>query len=300
MHATPLSYHFKDKHLWFDVVVLISLFVVASYYPLFKIVPLVASLELFSFFSFHLLAKRSRLQLQGFLGGFVSSTAVYLQMLNSARFASIESPQLVVTLLLAISAMLIECLVIMYFLAEEVPMITYIPFVAQLIFFASVAMLIHVFLIKRAKDSVQNDSQVAYSLDTELVNDHPIVWMTVAKLSLFIFVLIAVMHFIGNELGLSRDFSTLLVALFEAHAILVSVITEWSMDPSGIDLLKLIFLILLGNTLSKSYLVYRSKNLTTSSESHSCKTKWLFIGLLLGGLVFSLVVTFGWQQVMLS
>lgn len=300
MHATPLSYHFKDKHLWFDVVVLISLFVVASYYPLFKIVPLVASLELFSFFSFHLLAKRSRLQLQGFLGGFVSSTAVYLQMLNSARFASIESPQLVVTLLLAISAMLIECLVIMYFLAEEVPMITYIPFVAQLIFFASVAMLIHVFLIKRAKDSVQNDSQVAYSLDTELVNDHPIVWMTVAKLSLFIFVLIAVMHFIGNELGLSRDFSTLLVALFEAHAILVSVITEWSMEPSGIDLLKLIFLILLGNTLSKSYLVYRSKNLTTSSESHSCKTKWLFIGLLLGGLVFSLVVTFGWQQVMLS
>lgn len=300
MHATPLSYHFKDKHLWFDVVVLISLFVVASYYPLFKIVPLVASLELFSFFSFHLLAKRSRLQLQGFLGGFVSSTAVYLQMLNSARFASIESPQLVVTLLLAISAMLIECLVIMYFLAEEVPMITYIPFVAQLIFFASVAMLIHVFLIKRAKDSVQNDSQVAYSLDAELVNDHPIVWMTVAKLSLFIFVLIAVMHFIGNELGLSRDFSTLLVALFEAHAILVSVITEWSMEPSGIDLLKLIFLILLGNTLSKSYLVYRSKNLTTNSESHSCKTKWLFIGLLLGGLVFSLVVTFGWQQVMLS
>ena len=67
-HKTPLSYHFKDKHIWFDMALLAALFVVAAYFPILKIVPLVASLELFSFFSFHLLAKRSRFQVQGFLG----------------------------------------------------------------------------------------------------------------------------------------------------------------------------------------------------------------------------------------
>jgi hypothetical protein len=51
-HKTPLSYHFKDKHIWFDMTMLVALFVVAAYVPLLKIVPLVACLELFSFLVF--------------------------------------------------------------------------------------------------------------------------------------------------------------------------------------------------------------------------------------------------------
>lgn len=286
-HTTPLSSHFKGKHLWFDISVLIALFVVASYYPLFKIVPLLASLELFSFFSFHLMARRSRLQLQGFLGGFISSTAVFLQMLNDKRFISINSKQLSSTLLLAACAMLGECLFILYFLAEDIPLIIYVPFAAQLFFFVVVVLFVQAFLVKHDNDG----KHTSYSLEGEMLNDHPIVWMNVAKLSLFIFTLIAVMHFIGNELGLSRDISTLLVALFEAHAILVSVITEWSLDPDSIELLKLVFLILLGNTLSKSYLVYKGKNL---------QGKWLFVGLLFCGFMVSVFVTLGWQEINVS
>ena len=86
-HNTPLSTHFKDKHIWFDIAVLAAFFVIAHYFPILKIVPLVGSLELFSFFCFHLLAKRSRFQLQGFLGGFISSTAVFLQTLNESKFS---------------------------------------------------------------------------------------------------------------------------------------------------------------------------------------------------------------------
>lgn len=280
-HTTPLSTHFKDKHLWFDISVLLALFVIASYYPLFKIVPLLASLELFSFFSFHLMARRSRLQLQGFLGGFISSTAVFLQMLNDKRFVSINSKQLSSTLLLAACAMLCECLFILYFLAEDVPLTIYVPFAAQLVFFVVVALYVQASLVECDNDG----KQASYSLEGEMLNDHPILWMNVAKLSLFIFTLIAIMHFIGNELGLSRDISTLLVALFEAHAILVSVITEWSLDPDSISLLKLVFLILLGNTLSKSYLVYKGKNL---------QSKWYFVGLLFSGLLVSVFVTYAW------
>lgn len=282
-HTTPLSTHFKDKHLWFDISVLLALFAIASYYPLFKIVPLLASLELFSFFSFHLMARRSRLQLQGFLGGFISSTAVFLQMLNDKRFVSINSKQLNSTLLLAACAMLSECLFILYFLAEDVPLIIYVPFAAQLVFFVGIVFFLQIQSFWSVREN--DEASMSYNLDGELLNDHPIVWMNVAKLSLFIVSLIAVMHFIGNELGLSRDISTLLVALFEAHAILVSVITEWSLDPESIDILKLVFLILLGNTLSKSYLVYKGKNL------HS---KWAFVGLLFSGFLVSVLVTYAW------
>tara|TARA_R110001583_G_scaffold1184_3_gene9941 strand:+ start:640 stop:1503 length:864 start_codon:yes stop_codon:yes gene_type:complete len=278
-HKTPLSYHFKDKHIWFDMTMLAALFVVAAYVPLLKIVPLVACLELFSFFSFHLLAKRSRFQLQGFLGGFISSTAVFLQILNDKKFASTSERDLLLTLLFALCSMLLECLFIIFFLADQLPFIFYIPFVMQLLFFitAIIYAQFHSNLLFLSNQSGQP------TVDIELLIDHPINWKNVAKLSIFILGLVYAMHFIGSELGLSRGISTLLVSFFEAHAILVSVMTEWSMNPQDIDLINLLLLILLGNTISKSYLVFKGSNF-----SH----KWFFIAMMFVGFALSVGATF--------
>jgi uncharacterized membrane protein (DUF4010 family) len=278
-HKTPLSYHFKDKHIWFDMTMLAALFVVAAYVPLLKIVPLVACLELFSFFSFHLLAKRSRFQLQGFLGGFISSTAVFLQILNDKKFATTSERDLLLTLLFALCSMLLECLFIIFFLADQLPFTFYIPFVTQLLFFITAIIYVQIQsnLLFLSKQSGQA------TVDIELLIDHPINWKNVAKLSIFILGLVYAMHFIGSELGLSRGISTLLVSFFEAHAILVSVMTEWSMNPQDIDLINLLLLILLGNTISKSYLVFKGSNF-----SH----KGFFIAMMFMGFALSVGVTF--------
>jgi len=277
-HKTPLTYHFKGTHLWFDMAVLALLFIAAAYFPLLKIVPLIASLELFSFFCFHLLARNSRFPLQGFLGGFISSTAVFLQTLNSPQYAAIGDHRLIITLLCALCAMLLECLFIIFFLAEGLPLIHYLPFISQLLFFAGAI----VYLQLGKEEAIASAEGDDRGLNMELLNDHPIIWKNVAKLSVLIFLIIFAMHYIGSELGLSRGISTFFISLFEAHAILASVMTEWSLKSQTIPVMELFFIILLGNTLSKCYLVLNGNNL-------QCKT--FFVALMASALVVSVVLT---------
>lgn len=278
-HTTPLISHFKQRHTWFDIGLLGLLFVLAAYVPLLKIVPLVASLELLSFFSFHLFAKRNSLKLQGFLGGFISSTAVFLQILYDKKFVSLPSRDVISTLLLALFAMLLECVFILFFFSTQLPLIYYLPFFLQLGFF-----IITFFLLQRyslSKDS-NSDNQ---KIDIELFIDHPIIWKNVAKLSSFIILLVSIMNFIGDKFGLSGEISILIISLFEAHAILGAIMVQSSISQDNIELLRLIFLILLGNALSKSYLAYKSKNLVN---------KWTFIFLMFAGLAISVIVTSIW------
>lgn len=278
-HKTPLISHFKQTHIWLDMGLLAVLFVVASYIPLLKIVPLVASLELFSFFSFHLFAKRSSLKLQGFLGGFISSTAVFLQILYDKKFTSLHSQDVILTLLLALCAMLLECVFILFFFSTQLPLIYYLPFFLQLGFFIIVFFLVQGYL--RSKD-INPDSP---EMDIELIIDHPIIWKNVAKLSFFIIAMVSIMDFIGDKFGLSREISTLIISFFEAHAVLAATMFQWSLDPENIELLQLIFLILMGNTLSKSYLAYKGNNLAN---------KWTFIVLMFASLVTSVLITLAW------
>lgn len=276
-HQTPLGYHFKHFHIWLDMGLLAVLFIVASYFPFLKIVPLVASLELFSFFSFHLLAKNSRFQLQGFLGGFISSTAVFLQTLNDKKFAVESEKNLFLTLLFALCAMLLECLFIIYFLAESFSFNYYLPFLTQLACIAAVIL----YVTFSAHFPAQGIS--TSSAEFDMLNDHPIIWRNVAKLSLIIFAIIYSMHFIGTELGFPKSVSTLLISLFEAHAVLASVMTQWSLQSQGFDLMSLLLVILLGNTISKSYFVISGANL---------KKKGFFVSVLIGSFAMSALVVY--------
>ena len=275
-HNTPLASHFKDKHIWFDMGVLAAFFVIAHYFPLLKIVPLIGSLELFSFFAFHILNKRSRFQLQGFLGGFISSTAVFLQALNESKFSSTSERELLLTLFFAVCAMLIECLFIIFFLSEDTPFLYYLPFAMQLACMG--AAILYVSYSPR----FVRQTPASIPADIELLNDHPIIWKNVAKLSILILVLVAVMNFIGNELGFSQGLSTFIVSLFEAHAILASVMTQWGEAPQGFDLLGLLLLVLLGSTVSKSYLAYKGRNLARKRR---------FIAIMLTSYLLSATVT---------
>ncbi|MBB1440885.1 DUF4010 domain-containing protein, partial [Shewanella sp. SG41-4] len=209
----------------------------------------------------------------------ISSTAVFLQILNDKKFASTSERDLLLTLLFALCSMLLECLFIIFFLADQLPVIYYLPFVTQLMFFITAIIYVQI----KSNLLFLSDHSGPSTVDIELLIDHPINWKNVAKLSIFILGLVYAMHFIGSELGLSRGISTLLVSFFEAHAILVSVMTEWSMKSQGIDLIELMLLILLGNTISKSYLVFKGSNF-----SH----KGFFIMIMFVGFALSVGVTY--------
>lgn len=278
-HDTPLVSHFKQIHIWLDMGLLTLLFIVAYYIPLLKIVPLIASLELFSFFSFHLFAKRSSLKLQGFLGGFISSTAVFLQILYDDKFRLLPNRDLMSALLLALCAMLLECMFILFFLSPQLPFIYYLPFLVQLLFFIAVF-----FLMEKYFHSKKSNSE-KQKIDIELLIDHPIIWKNVIKLSFFIIAIVSMTNFIGDSFSFSREISTFFISLFEAHAVLSAIMLQWSLNTENIDILQLIFLILLGNTLSKSYLAYKSKNL---------KRKWTFVLLMFASFIVSVIFISTW------
>lgn len=185
----------------------------------------------------------------------------------------------------AVCAMLLECLFIVFFLAEHLPFVYYLPFITQL------ACLGAAILYVNASSNIRFADQhpPAPEADIELLNEHPILWKNVAKLSLIILVIVSAMNFIGNNLGFSQDISTLIIALFEAHAVLASVMTQWTLNPANTDLMSLFFLILLGSALSKSYLALKGPNLSQ---------KWFFISIMGLSLTTSAVVTFIWYQAM--
>ncbi len=272
-HPTPLKSHFKEAHIWWDLFVLALLYGLAAYFPVIKIIPLVASLELIGFISFHLFAKHHSVKLQGFWGGFISSTAVFLQMLNDPKFSQLTDKQLFPALLLALLAMLVECILILAFFSSQTHAIYYLPFILQGGFF-----IVALFLLNL--HSPKNPSLATIDLHLEI--DHPILWKNVAKLSLLIFAIVTVMHFISTELGFSREISTLLISFFEAHAVLAATLSDWSLHPQNIDLLLLILVILFGNTCSKSFLIYQGKNL---------RHKKPFILLLFGSYAITLAIS---------
>ena len=255
-HATSLKQHLKQRHIWLDIAVLIGLYVLASYYPLIKIIPLIATLELFSFFAYHLLSKKAQTNLQGFLGGLVSSTAVFLQVLNDKKFKGESEATLFSMLAFAIIAMLLESVFLIFTLASHLSVSYYLPFLVQMVCFAAVIMVLHLKANRRplARQSAQDLKQL------ELLKDHPIEWLSVIKLSLIVLGLILLIHFITNEITLSQGFATLLAALFEAHAVLAATLIDTSADAASTQLIYLFLMILTGNTLSKSYILLRANN----------------------------------------
>lgn len=257
-HTTSLKFHLKQRHIWFDVLILIGLYVLASYYPLLKIIPLIATLELFSFFAYHLLSHRVQTNLQGFLGGLVSSTAVFIQVLNDKKFKGESELTLIGMLAFAMIAMLLESVFLLITLASHLSLIYYLPFVVQIACFGIATIAIQRW-VPAQKGYVKGAASELKQL--EILKDHPIEWLSVFKLALMVLGLILLIHFITSELTLAPDFATMLAALFEAHAVLAAILLDAPQDGSATELVYLFLMILTGNTISKSYLLLRAKNI---------------------------------------
>jgi uncharacterized membrane protein (DUF4010 family) len=263
-HETPLHKHIQEKHLWLDITLLLILWLTAILLPknltigdylkvhlIFKIISLFATLELMSFFLFHFTSGRRGLLLQGMLGGFISSTATYIQLLGNEKFSRTHVHSTLNALILAKIAMLIEAIMIVSTLSNGNSLRLITPFALQFIF------LMIIVLLNIRRDLKLQRHSIGH-MHVEF--DHPIIWKNVLKMSGLILILVTSMHYLEEYLHLSEYISAFIISLFEAHSVLASVLIKAQSSQHLINNQSWMFtLILLGSTISKIFLVMRSQ-----------------------------------------
>jgi uncharacterized membrane protein (DUF4010 family) len=263
-HPTPLSIHLKDRHLWFDTFVLVILWILVLIKPFSidafilvnKVLAIVATLELVSFLLFHLLGHKKSLLLQGFIGGFISSTAIFMQLNFDKRFAHTDQIFIAQALILANCSMLIECILIAAALSTDFSFLMLLPFFTMLFSLFIAHLVLNYFKSNEATDNEKNISLEA---------DHPILWKKVMLYSFYISILKFIFGLIHNYSKSSDFVATFLASLLEAHAILAVVVTNNLSISDFPQFLKMVGIILIGSTLSKLFFVLRGKNLKRKS-----------------------------------
>ena len=262
-HNTPLSSHFLKPHIWWDIAVLSLIWAVALFIDetllwfgsipiklIFKIIGLIALLELFSFVVFHWLGKLRGVLLQGFFGGFISSTAVFIQLTQVDKIKIIPALTLTRALLLAILAMLIECLMIVHTIAPDAVRWRYsLPLLVQGLCIGA-----SILLLPRIKASEDTNTQLSGILD------HPIIWWKVVRFSALIISLMLSIRWLSTYAQLPLVVSSFFLSLFEAHAVLAAAMIEVTQTNSVAIGLQLIVAIIAGNTISKALMVLRTRN----------------------------------------
>ena len=261
--STPLSFHFKQKHFWFDVTLLFILWILVFIAPqtyhffaelplgfLLKIIALVASLEFISFLSFHLFGTKSSLLLQGLLGGFISSTTVFVQLNYDKNFEHTNENILSIALLMAICSMLIECLLIIATISPHFTAIYFVPFGLMLfLLFCSITFL----YFTRSKNHLPQ-SELA-----ELEIEDPIIWKKVLLFSGYIVLLKYILIVLQKVAGIPIIVGSFLASLFEAHAVLAVNATNFTEQVSIGEINSTMLVILVGSLVSKIFFVLKGK-----------------------------------------
>lgn len=242
-HQTSLKIHAKEKHFWWDVFLVfllwVAVFFVPQFHSLVRVVAIVASLELLAFFSFHLLKKDQSVIMQGFLGGMISSTTVFVRLTSMPARAGNYSLGLVSATL----AMLIECLLILINFIKSDQYYLGIPILVQVVFLS-----IYLFYLNRTK--------ATHTAEDLAEVDHPVLWINVFKLAAMVLLFIYGLRFLNNYFHLGSNLAIFIMSFFEAHSVLAASLLSQQQDS---DILLQVLLILSGHTISKSLLIIRSK-----------------------------------------
>jgi uncharacterized membrane protein (DUF4010 family) len=262
-HETPLRKHILGLHLWKDILFLLSLWLLVTITPtshwvyfIIKIMALIATLEFTSFISFHFMSMKKSLLFQGFMGGFVSSTMVFIQLNYDNKFINLSDSTISQALLLAICSMLIECLIIIFSISPTITLPLLLPFLSALFI-----IIISIFFINKMKIHKNHVTQEIDFLEL----DDPIVWKKVLKFTAYIAALKYLLLFSRQIIGYPKQLGIFLVSLLESHAVLAVTVSEYTYTPPIQDVLLTMWLILLGSMISKMFFIFRGKVLKSKS-----------------------------------
>lgn len=260
-HHTSLKFHFKDRYFWFDIFILIIFFTIgfSSLFSEFdmikgviKITSIVATLQLLGFMSFHLIGEKRGILIQGFLGGFISSTMTFLEFSRNEDYKKCPTSTLGQALLLATLAMMIQSILIILSLASSEHLLSLIvPFAAY-----TFCLILGILYLE-----IKNEKQFELSSATEhFLGMRPIIWKKVFLFSLIVISLIYSMRFLATSLFLPYEISAFLISLFEAHGVLAAIISEFKLANNIHHLPRLMVIVIAGQSLSKIILLWRSGN----------------------------------------
>lgn len=268
-HQSNLISHLKTKHFWIDLIILACLWTLTKVIPtevlilksipiynILKIISLVATLEMFSFLTFHTLKKQTGIIVQGFLGGFISSTGTFLRLTRDSVYNNVPSLQIELALISTTCSMLLEAIFLSFALNRSLFFEIARPIFIILFSFALIGILK---IIKKKRDTSQSNFE--YNIDD------PINWKNVLKLTLIIISLIFATRFINQYSKLPIYISSCIISLFEAHGVLAALLTEYS-DIKLIS--SSVMAILFGGLFSKIIIIFRGTN-------QSVKKKFILI-----------------------
>lgn len=259
-HPTPFSTHLKEKHFWFDVLLLALLWGVAlfwlprlninnqaSWTNLVRICALIGTIQLIGFISFHFLGQKSGLLIQGLLGGFVSSTATFIQFSQLTIQNKEQSFIICRSLILATISMLLQGLLIIWTLKPTIAFALSLPLLIQLF-----SLLIFFLFYTRKKSDTQ-------SPQIGVIFDDAIIWKNVFSFGLMMTFMTFAMRFLNDSFSIPYSLSVFTMSLFEAHSVLAAVINELSPLEKLPRTEQMLLIILAGSALSKIFLTLRSK-----------------------------------------
>ncbi len=261
-HHSPLWPHFKTIRFWLDLGVLGVIWWAAlqvggdvprlswlSVALVFKLLGLVGLLEAASFFVSHLFGVKRGLLVQGLIGGFISSTAVFVRLTSKPMREAISSRRLARALLLAVLSMLLECLMILYALTPEQFFSHGWP-----IGLSMVVIILTVWLLPENSQETTKISMLEKSFD------RPVAWLRVFYFTAVIVGLMWLIRFLNDAAHLPILWSTFLLSIFEAHAVLAASLLNLTANQVDTNLqgLWLVIMVLLGNTVSKFFLVLKT------------------------------------------
>ena len=256
---SALNKHLKNTEFWFDIILLSILWIVVFILPgdtiilnvkvtdILKIIALISSLEAFGFFMNLLFDRKNSLLFQGFFGGLISSTMTYLRFTTGSE--AIKNPKTVSqALILATIAMLIEgALIVAAIHPKGVFLIS--PFLIQ------VGLLVLAVILLGKNQNIRDELHL-----NKLNLKEPIIWKKVLYFSSFIVGLIYLQQFINRFMPSSYIWTSFIVSLFEAHAVLAAAMTEFQSLGKNQEVNLVILAVLTGNVISKSFFVLRSRN----------------------------------------
>lgn len=252
---------FLHKNIWIDLIALICLWTLALNLPkdlyllseisissITRIAALVGSFQLGSFIAFSLAGHRIGLLVQGLLGGFVSSTTTFVQFTHDEKFQCQPAHLLCKGLFLATTAMLTECLFLIFLIQPNAFLQLGLPVIIQII----------IILLVIAFWNPRSESLDGLRTPSPQMEQKPIVWKSVLQLTGLIVLLIYGTRFLNQQLSLPYYVSSLILALFEAHGVLAAALSNLTSEEVFSEGTRIILAVLGGSTFSKCILALRS------------------------------------------
>ena len=208
-----------------------------------------ASIEMIGFLAFQFFGKRRGILVQGFIGGFISSTMIYIQFGEASKMSAYSSRDVVGGLILSTIAMLsLSVLLVITLSSRDDFYLTY-PFLMQI-----VGLFFCLFLITSLTPATKSKSE-----ENIFYIEDPIIWKNVLKFTFFLTSITFGLKWLTNLIPDSYLISSFVISLFESHAVLAAFLSNIETVGDHFNPKLIVSLILLGSLISKIFLISRSK-----------------------------------------